>query len=53
MAKKWRSKSLLGEKNGEVNSFLVKKMAKSIALWRKHGEVTPSICPALSHTKKN
>jgi hypothetical protein len=49
MAKKWRSQSRFGEKeslfgeiesrfgeeNGEVNRALTKKMAKSIALWRR------------------
>ena len=52
MAKKWRSQSRFGEKeslfgeiesrfgeeNGEVNRALAKKMAKSIALWRRNGE---------------
>jgi len=49
MAKKWRSQSRFGEieslfgeiesrfgeENGEVNRALAKKMAKSIALWRR------------------
>ena len=49
MAKKWRSQSRFGEteslfgeiesrfgeENGEVNRALTKKMAKSIALWRR------------------
>jgi hypothetical protein len=30
--------SRFGEENGEVNRVLAKKMAKSIALWRKYGE---------------
>ena len=30
--------SRFGEENGEVNRALAKKMAKSIALWRKIGE---------------